>query len=66
MTTIESLQTEFEKLDEAKSKAAKEQRFELSALLRDKEKVLLEKINDLLTEVQGVTKYADLHFQSEA
>lgn len=66
MTTIESLQAEIEKLKEAKSKAAQEQRFELSALLRDKEKVVLTKVNDLLTEVQGVTKYADLHFQSEA
>lgn len=66
MTTIESLQAEIEKLIDAKSKAAKEQRFELSALLRDKEQVLLAKVSDLLTESQSITKYAALHFQNKS
>lgn len=65
MTKIESLQAEIEKLKEANSKAAKEQRFELSALLRDKEQVLLAKVGDLLTEAQSITKYAALHFQNK-
>lgn len=64
MTAIESLQAEIEKLKEAKSKAAKEQLFELSALLRDKEQDLLAKVGDLLTEAQSITKYAALHFQN--
>lgn len=62
MTEIETLQAELLKLKEAKSKAAKEQRFELSATLRDREKELIAKVNGLVTEVQSVIKYADLHF----
>lgn len=66
MTEIESLQVEIDKLKEAKSNAAKEQRFELSATLRDREKILLSKISDLVTEVQSVIKYASLHLQNTA
>lgn len=66
MTEIESLQVEFNKLKEAKSNVAKEQQFELSATLRDREKLLLTKIGDLVTEVQSVLKYATLHLQNTA
>jgi len=66
MTEIENLQVEINKLKEAKSKAAKEQQFELSATLRDREKVLLAKISDLVAEVQSVLKYATLHLQNTA
>lgn len=64
MTEIEILQVEFDKLKEAKSTAAKEQQFELSATLRDREKILLAKISDLVTEVQSIIKYATLHLQN--
>ena len=66
MTEIESLQVEITKLKEVKSNAAKEQKFELSATLRDREKILIAKISDLVTEVQSLIKYAALHSQNTA
>jgi|GEM_PF-2834266 len=43
MTEIESLQVKITKLKEAKSNAAKEHQFELSAILRDREKYYMQK-----------------------
>ena len=66
MTEIENLEVEITKLKEAKSKAAKEQQFELSATLRDREKILITKISDLVSEAQSIIKYATLHLQNTA
>lgn len=64
MTVIESLQVEISKLKEVKSKAVKMQQFDLAASLRDNEKMVLEKISDLLTEVQTVIRDASLKIQN--
>ena len=66
MTEIETLQAEFIKLKEAKSKAVTEQQFELSATLRDREKIIIEKVDNLVKEIQSVITYANLHLENIA
>lgn len=66
MTEVESLQTEFLKLKEALLTARKEQRFELLSILRYKENELNGKVKSLIIEVQSITKYAAMHFETSA
>lgn len=64
MTEIEKLKDVLEKIQEAKSNAAKKQLFEVSAKIRDQEKILLEQIIALTFEAERVLKYAAVHLQN--
>jgi hypothetical protein len=64
MTEIEKLKHALEKIQEAKSNAVTKQLFEVSAKIREQEKILLEQIVALTFEAERVIKYAAPHLKN--
>ena len=64
MTEIEKLKNVLERIKETKSSAVQQHNFELSAIIRDRENVLLEKIAEFTLEAEQIIDYANLHFNS--
>lgn len=64
MTEIEKLKNVLERIKETKSSAVQQHHFELSAIIRDRENVLLEKIAEFTLEAEQIIDYANLHFNS--